>query len=392
MSDKQSWVIQTEDLQIGTVLSFDLTDATGQVLHKAGLPINDRLKERLKKRNIHSVTIRGAANCDEVQTESLLIDSYSPGSVIAIRASIESTQFTLRKLIATVQNSEEGDIDELREHVKQFVEEASRDVAAALAVIALGSQDANSEIVDLVAKRSAKLSLLGVITSVVKADEPNESVEIGLAGLLHDCSLLINTHWFSMDTGQRKDRFLAKYQRHPIESAELVNATKGISKNVVTMITQVHEQADGTGYPRGMKLTNTLPGASILNLADAYLALVEPIQGNKFVPSDALAYLCYHTSQGKFCKFTLQLMIQGMSIYPVGSPVLLDDESTALVIQGNPGKPLQPVIRLQQLENLRIDLRDSSRTIVGPFIGSDKSKLERIKKSQMLDFLWRTDR
>ena len=85
-------------------------------------------------------------------------------------------------------------------------------------------------------------------------------------------------------------------------------------------------------------------------------------------------------------------MIQGMSVYPVGSTVLLDDDSRALVIQAHPGKPLQPVIRLQQLGNLRIDLQDSSRTIVGPFVGSDTSKLERIKKSQMLDFLWRTDR
>ena len=392
MSEEQSWVIQTEDLQIGTVLSFDLTDATGQVLHKAGLPINDRLKERLWKKNIHSVTIRGAAKFDEDQTESLLIDSYLPGSFIAIQASIESTQNSLRKLVATLQNSEEGNIEELREHVTHFVDQASRDVATALAVIALTSQDANREIADLLAKRSAKLSLLGVITSVVKADDQKESVEIGLAGLLHDCSLVRNADWFSTNASQRKDQFLAEYQRHPIESAELVNATKGISKNVLTMITQVHEQADGTGYPRGMNLAKTMPGASILNLADAYLALVEPIQGIRFVPADAMAFLCYHTSQGKFCKFTLQLMIQGMSVYPVGSTVFLDDDSRALVIQANPGMPLQPVIRLQQLGNLRIDLKDSSRTIVGPFLGSEASKLERIKKSQMLDFLWRTDR
>ncbi len=392
MSEEQSWVIQTEDLQIGTVLSFDLTDATGQVLHKAGLPINDRLKERLNKKNIHSVTIRGAAKFDEVQTESLLIDSYSPGSVIAIQTTIDSTQIALRKLIAPVQNSDEGNIDELREHVTRFVEQASKDVAAALAVIALTSQDANREIAELIAKRSAKLSLLGVITSVIKADEPKESVEIGLAGLLHDCSLVINTDWFSIDASLRKDRILAEYHRHPIESAELVNATKGVSPNVVTMITQVHEQSDGTGYPRGMKLSNTMPGASILNLSDAYLALVEPIQGCKYVPADALAYLCYHTSQGKFCKFTLQLMIQGMSVYPIGSTVLLEDDSRALVIQANPAMPLHPVIRLQQNGNPRIDLKESSRTIVGPYVDSNASKLERIKKSQMLDFLWRTDR
>lgn len=390
MGEEQSWVIQTEDLQVGTTLSFDLTDANGQVLHKAGMPINERLKERLQKKNIHSVTIRGAAKFDNDEQESLLIDSFSPGRVKSIQATLESAQHALLRLIDTVQRNGEGSIDELRGSVGQFFEQANEDVAAALSVIALHSPETNSGLVQLVAKRSAKLSLLGVITSVVNTDEPNESMEIGLAGMLHDCSLILHPEWFSINTNERGDRFLEEYQRHPIESAELINATNGVPKNVITMITQVHEQADGSGYPRGMKLAHTIPGAKILNLADAYLALVEPIRGTKFIPSDALAYLCYHTSQGRFCIDTLQRMIQGMSIYPVGSTVLLDDSSKALVVQGNPGKPMQPVIRLMQLGNLRIDLRESNRIIIGPF-SSDSVKMERIKKSQMQEFLWRTD-
>ncbi len=356
------------------------------------MPINGRLKERLRKKNVHSLTIRGAAKFDNEQTDSLLTDSFSHGSVEAIQASMETTQLALRQLVSAIQKNEEGSVDELRKSVNQFVELASQDVAPALAAIALKSQVANSEILETVAKRSTKLSLLGVITSIINADKPNESIEIGLAGLLHDCSLLLHPEWFSKNAKERVDRILEEYQRHPIESAELISRTHGISKNVIILVTQVHEQADRSGYPRGLNLVNSLPGARILNLADAYLALVEPISGDKLVPADALAYLCYHTAKGKFCKDTLRRMIEGMSMYPVGSTVLLDDNSIALVIKGTPGKPMQPVVRLLARGNLRIDLKESNRTILGPFAGSKLGKTERITATQMQEILWRTDR
>ena len=392
MSDEQSWVIQTEDLQIGTTLSFDLTDGAGQILHKAGMPINERLKERLQKKNIHSVTVRGAAKSDESLTESLLIASFSDGSIQAIQKSIVSTQQALCKLIAAVQKNEDGSVSELEDSVGQFLDHASKDVAAALAVVAMVSKSENADFVERVAKRSAKLSLLGVVTSVVQANEAHVSMEIGLAGLLHDSALLFHPEWFSTIPGERGDHFLEEYHRHPIESAELVNGTNGISRNVITIITQVHEQADGSGYPRGLKLANTLPGATILNLADAYLVLVEPLTGRRHVPSDAITYLCSHAAQGRFCKVTMQKMLQGMSIYPIGSTVILDDESRALVIQSTPEKPMQPVVRLLQSGNMRIDLSQSARFISAPYVATDSTAVERIKKIQMQEILWRTDR
>ena len=391
MSDEQSWVIQTEDLQIGTTLSFDLTDGAGQVLHKAGMPINERLKERLQTRNIHSVAVRGAAKTDESLTESLLIASFSDGSIKAIQDSIVSTQRALCKLIAAVQKNQDGSVNELEDNVGQFLDQASEDVAAALAVIAMVSKNENVDFIERVAKRSAKLSLLGVVTSVVQANEAHVSMEVGLAGLLHDSALLLHPEWFPTIPGERGDRFLEEYHRHPIESAELINGTKGISRNVVTIITQVHEQADGSGYPRGLKLANTMPGATILNLADAYLVLVEPLAGRRHVPSDAISYLCTHAAQGRFCRVTMQLMLKGMSIYPIGSTVILDDESRALVIQSTPEKPLQPVVRLLQSGNMRIDLSQSARFVSAPYVATDSTAMERIKKIQMQEILWRTD-
>ena len=391
MSEEQTWVIATEDLQIGTALSFDLTDGAGQVLHRAGMPINERLKERLKKKKINSVTIRGAVKFDETQTESLLLDSFPQQTIAAIQASVDSAKTSLRNFVASLGKEREANVAELSEIVGRFVEQATQDIAAALAVIALIPKRVNKEIVDQIAERSAKLSLLSIVTSVVNSDEPVESLNIGLAAILHDSSLLLHPDWFSLNSQQRDSSYLKEYQRHPLESAELLNGSKGVANNVITLVTQVHEQADGSGYPRGLKIANCLPGASILNLADAYLTLVEPLHGVGNAPSDVLAYLCFHASKGKFCRDIQQKMIQGMSMYPVGTTILLDNNVKAIVVQGNEDSPLKPIVRLLQHGNLRIDLRESARTISGPYCGSNASKCERIKKSQMHEILWRTD-
>jgi hypothetical protein len=390
MSEQKTWVIPTNELQIGTTLSFDLMDASGNVLHKAGTPINERLKERLQKKNIHSVTVRGESPISSEVVESIMLSSYSAETVRAIQASISSTHRSLCHLIETIRTNGVADSEALSANVHLFVERASQDVSAMLGVISLRNRFSDQAIVDRLAERSTKSSMLGVIMSLASGQTVEAAAEVGLAGLLHDASLLSHPEWF-LNSTPHDDKYLAEYRRHPIESAELLNGIEGISRNTILIITQVHEQADGTGYPRGLKIEQTLKGASILNLADAYLALTTPLQGKQLAPADAMAYLCYQTALGKFSKESLQHFLQNMSIYPIGSTVKLDDETSAVVVEGGTGKPLQPVVRLLGTGNLRIDLSASSRFISGPYMVGEQGTVERIQKQQMQQVLWRTD-
>ncbi len=54
-----TYEILTSDLAIGTTLSFDLRDPDGNIVHKAGLPVTERLLVRLKAMGVTSVTVRG---------------------------------------------------------------------------------------------------------------------------------------------------------------------------------------------------------------------------------------------------------------------------------------------------------------------------------------------
>lgn len=393
VSEAQEWVIQTDDLQVGTTLSFDLTDASGQVLLKAGTPITERIKERLIKKNIQSVTVRGESTSETVLAESILLDSYDVATVKAVQASMENAQRAVLKLTDSLKsNSSDVGSKELQKSVNEFIENASKDITATLAVLAVRAKVLDTEFAEKLSRLSTKRSMLAVAMSVVRKDEIEETIDIGMAGLLHDCSLVLHPEWFQAKGAARDEDFFTEYRRHPLESVELLPEVQGISKNVVNIITQVHEQADGSGFPRGLRLENTLLGATTLCLVDAYYALTEPWIGPSYVPADALAYLCYHTAQGKFCRNTLKLMIDSMSIYPIGSTVVLDDDTKAIVILNNSGEPMNPVVRLLNKARTRIDLTDSKRTIVAPLIVPGEKNLDRIKKPQMQEILWRIDR
>jgi HD-GYP domain-containing protein (c-di-GMP phosphodiesterase class II) len=391
MSEEKTWVIQTDDLQVGTTLSFDLTDPSGNVLLRAGNPIPERLKELLRKKNINSVTVRGVVELGVEKGEAVLLASFDSKTVDLLNKSVESTQEAILQLVQKAQRNQLSNGDELTRCVNSFVEQASKDVAATLAIVALRFKSVDGEVLQKIANRATKLTLLSIVASITLKHDPKLTREIGLAASLHDASLVAHPEWFD-GSGQRSQDFVKEYQRHPLESAEILAEVQGLSRNVITMITQVHEQLDGSGYPRGLKEDHLEPGSLILNLADAYLALTEPIQGSPYSKGDTLAYLCQHTARGKFSRETLHAFLNSMAIYPVGSMVELDDSSTAIVIGGNPGHPMKPIVKtLQGAQLRRIDLSNSSQIIVGPYSPEDSGE-RRIRKSQMQEVLWRNDR
>lgn len=388
---EQTWVIQTEDLQDGTILSFDLLDSAGNVLHKAGMPINERLKSRLAASGIKSVTIRGSSDATPEKVEAILADSYNPAVLESLNSSLSLVQSAIGNMVLGLSRGEEVSAEDAKEGVISFVDGARKDVAAALSVLVTYHPNANSQHIDRIAERSSKLSLLGVTTALVQGQSEEFAMEVGLAGLLHDCSLVL--HPELLERAPADIPVISHheaYVRHPLDSAEMLSGSDGISQRVIETITQVHEQADGSGYPRGLRLNQTLYQAVILNAADAYLALTDNSARRRFIQSDAMAYLINHAAKGRFCPKTIQAMLRGMSIYPIGTVVMLDDNTKAVVIKANQESPMQPVVRSLSKTQQRIDLFQTRRNIQGPF-ADGTTGFQRIRKSELNEVFWRTD-
>lgn len=392
LNSTEAWVIPTSELVVGSTLNFDLTDSQAVVLHKAGDPISQRLLDRLLQKNIHSVSVKGQLP-NPADSNTLLLSYFDKRTIEATNRIIAKSEKALLDFSHRIQNGESGDTEELLINVEQFLAQATDNASAMFAVLATRASQASPELAADIASRSTRMALMGVTVAVTMDFKPEDCLHIGMAGLLHDSSLLMHPEWFNQENGiKTSSKALADFRNHPIESADLLSeAATGVSESVFATIEQVHEQLDGSGYPNGLLGNGILNTARVLNVVDAYLELIQPLQApNHTTPSDALAYICHHAATQQFDLQIVRGLIVALSLYPIGSIVELNDGALAVVVSSNPSNPMEPIVKLLFGKNDIEDLLDSDRSIAKPYVSNDPT-LYRIPKSKMDSILWRCD-
>jgi len=391
MMSKKGWSIPTDPRERDKPVEFDIIDSESSSghrsrnqhsLYEAGSPQAEGLEAAVKS---------GFSNVEASRVSDVLLRAFPAETILAIKTAIADTVFALLNVVNTLQRADVQQMEPVWGTIGELYLHASNNIAAALAVIATSSQSTDASVARRISEYSVNLSFLSVIMSTLQKNEPTVSLQIGMAGLLHDCSLLLNQEWFSSHYSVKDETQRKKYRRHSIESADLLNGEAGIPKEVLAMIMETHEQADGSGYPRGLVLEKVRKGSEILNAADAYLSLTQPVRGASYLPSDVIGYLCLQASEGKFCKQAIQLLTRSMSMYPVGSLVELNDQSRAVVIKGNFDSPLRPVVRMLHSSLEVHDLQTTALSILKPLLPNSQPH-ERIPISRLQEVLWRTDR
>ena len=85
--------------------------------------------------------------------------------------------------------------------------------------------------------------------------------------------------------------------------------------------------------------------ARVVNLADAYLTLIGcGTGGQQIMPADALAYLMHHSCAGRFDSAATCGLVRAVSLYPLGSMVMLSNNRTARIVRVVDQKPTSPVV------------------------------------------------
>jgi HD-GYP domain-containing protein (c-di-GMP phosphodiesterase class II) len=177
------------------------------------------------------------------------------------------------------------------------------------------------------------------------------------------------------------------YDSHPAVAYHMLEQVGNLDNTARVVVLQVHEQLDGSGYPRATKAPRIHPLARIVNVADAYIRLVScGGGGQQLYPADAMAYLMYHSCAARFDATATSGLIKAVSLYPLGSLVQLDDETTARVIRCNADFPFQPVITLPG-DDEPIDLATSNLRIDAPADIPSYGR-RRLPKAEFSSILW----
>jgi putative nucleotidyltransferase with HDIG domain len=103
------------------------------------------------------------------------------------------------------------------------------------------------------------------------AETAVEAIQSG--ALLHDIGKLGVDTGILTKPGPLDYDEKALIRQHPVRSAEVVSRVE-LLKNSVGIVRHHHERPDGTGYPEGLKGHEIPAGARILNVADAFDAMI----------------------------------------------------------------------------------------------------------------------
>ena len=135
-----------------------------------------------------------------------------------------------------------------------------------------------------------------------------------------------------------------------------------------------HENWDGTGYPRGIKEDYIPLYARIIHVADVYDALCQKrAYKDDYDPKECVEYLMANCGS-MFDTRIVENFIHYLTIYPVGTDVMLSTGQKARVLKNRAKTVLRPVVMLE--DKTVLDLAKDRDTYNITIVGYDQVFIE----------------
>jgi HD-GYP domain-containing protein (c-di-GMP phosphodiesterase class II) len=137
-----------------------------------------------------------------------------------------------------------------------------------------------------------------------------------------------------------------RIRQHPEMSYQILSRLGEKYRWLAEVAVQVHERADGTGYPKGLKGGEITELASIIGLVDTYVAMIRkrPYR-EKFLEADAVKFILKE-AKPQFPVRVLKAFLNQISLFPLNTYVRLNNKSVGRVIATEKNQPLRPTVEL----------------------------------------------
>ncbi|WP_197231621.1 HD-GYP domain-containing protein [Novipirellula artificiosorum] len=246
----------------------------------------------------------------------------------------------------------------------------------------IGGPDANHDLT----RRSVRFAVLGMAVGTEMGLDGPTTLEIGLTGLLHDIGLLVMDPKLRDPSSNLSSEDRWEYEKHPLISKDSIANLRDIPHSVQLAIQQVHEQFDGSGFPRALRGPRIHLYARVLNVVDAYLQLTTPASNRcAILPHDALGLILHHAGRGIFDPQVIRAFLKTESMFPLGSLVELRSGQQATVIRRSPDNYAAPV--LVDADGERLDATVQENQIARPLAVPGIPQM-RVPVSQMASITW----
>ena len=135
----------------------------------------------------------------------------------------------------------------------------------------------------------------------------------------------------------------AKLEKHPLQSATIMEAAGFMDPQMIKAIRQHHERPDGSGYPNRLPSKDISDLALVVSMCEVYTARIDNRAHRKPVLArEALSH--FQNDDDSRIKGLLLNFAKSIGLYPPGTWVKLASGETAIVVKRQKNSPI-PIVR-----------------------------------------------
>ena len=200
---------------------------------------------------------------------------------------------------------------------------------------------------DRLREHATRTAHLAVAVGCVLGLRRDELEHLALGCLVHDAGMTrLNRALWDGPRRLSAAAFLA-VTKHPGHTLDLLARAPEVPPAARAVAYQLHERADGSGYPRGRRGSQVHRLAGVAAVADAYCGMTaDRPHRPALAPHAAVRRVAAAGVRGAFDARAVRAFVETVSVFPPGSTVRLADGRCGRVVEARPDRPAEPRVEL----------------------------------------------
>ncbi|MDQ6419323.1 HD domain-containing phosphohydrolase [Paenibacillus sp. LHD-117] len=335
----------------GQTLAMPVLNHNGVIMLGAGTRLTEKYIERLLKLNITEVYVEEDASAAEIAAANrpgLAITPAIPYEQLAHETSWHDSKSVVNEMLSDLKNNSmiRGRLsvptlgDKFHRIYQSLIGELSRQEFIKESLARMHRKDPS------LFEHALNVATLSAIIGFANKYSERQLYELTTAALLYDIGMLGLPRGILTKKGKLTLIEKKRIEQHTIEGYQILINHSDIPNSAAICALQHHERYDGSGYPYRSKHPDIHEFAEIVSIADIYDALVsERYHRHSYARGNAVEFLL-GSGDRLFNLSLVKLFVSHISIYPIGSKVMLNSGQIAVITSVDSSFVQRPVVRI----------------------------------------------